>query len=49
MWVGHVIWHPGHDTEVLSFIFHHGTDWNVDCVSVVGYDDEDSGRCGSVM
>lgn len=24
MWVGHVIWHPGHYTDVLSFIFHHG-------------------------
>lgn len=34
-----------------TLIFHYGTGRNVDSVSVVGYDDEDtdSGRCRSVM
>lgn len=47
-----------HDTEVScsrihkfsdTLTFLHGSGWNVDCVSVIGYDDEDSDRYWSVM
>lgn len=45
-----------HDMEVSCSRIHkfpdtflHESGWNVNCVSVIGYDDEESDRCWSAM